>query len=251
MITNKRLVKLTALALTMLLTVSMCVLASAETASAAGSLQGKSVLVEGDSIQWGFGKFIATAARSMGASRVKNASRNGATLAQSKRKIIRRNSTYYRISQMSAADLRSYDYVIISTGTNDYYGFYKVKPGTADSTDIHTTAGGLNGVIRKIRTEAPDTKIVVVTPIHRFAGRKNCDNRKGSYSKKTLNDYRNVITAAAGQYDNVYIIQGTDISRPEEMNKRRNSLDGLHPVSRYAKKVLAPRFTAEFCAKVQ
>lgn len=245
---KRRTVRSIIFALVLLLTAGICLQISAEPVCAAGPLQGKSVLIDGDSIQWSFGKYVESSVRSMGAGYVKNISENAATMAPGRKKSKRKNSTFYRISRIPAWQLQQYDYVILATGTNDYYHFYKTGPGTPDSVDVRTTAGALNMVISAIQLRSPNTKIVVVTPIHRFSGGKNCDFKRSSYSKCTLSDYRAVITATAARYSNVSVIQGTDISRANEMNKKKNSRDGLHPTKSYAKKVLAPRFTFLFCA---
>lgn len=206
-------------------------------------LKGKKVLIEGDSIQYGFGKFIETSVDSMGAKKIKNISQNNATLGVSPIGNIK-NCTYFRIKKLRAKEIKKYDYIIIAAGTNDYFSGYKVRPGKVYSTARNTTAGALNKVIRKIRKRSPKTKIVVVTPIHRWPKSGNCDKRKNRYGK-TLKDYRSAITKVAGQYENVYVIQGDSLSKASEMKMHKYSDDGVHPNNRYAK-ILAKRFRKAF-----
>lgn len=243
----KRTGRIIALAAAMLFAAGLFMLLASEPACAASKpLAGKRVLVEGDSIQEGFGKYIETGAKSMGTKKVRNQARNASTLAVGR---LKRNSSWWRVSRMSYAEIRKYNYIIITTGTNDYYNFYKVHPGTAKSTNVKTTGGALNNMIRRIQKASPKTKIVIVTPIHRFSGRKNCDKKKNRYGK-TLADYRKVITEVAARYDNVYVIRGTDITRANEMCKRSYSLDGLHPRKGYAQRTLARRFKNLFVKRV-
>lgn len=212
------------------------------------ALKGKRVLIEGDSIQYTYGKYIEVAVKSMGAKKIKNTSKRAATIAM--RPVgDTHNCVYWRISHLSGKELRKYDYIILASGTNDYFDHYKVKPGKVGSKDRSNTAGALNKVIQRIRKKAPKTKIVVVTPIHRWYKGRNCDKIKNQYGK-TLKEYRKVITKVAKKYDNVYVIQGNSLSKAYEMKKGNGSKDGLHPSVSYAKKVLAKRFTAAFKATV-
>ncbi len=207
-------------------------------------LKGKKVLIAGDSIQYGFGRYVETAVDSMGASKVKNISKDGSTIGVRPSGNVK-NCVYWRIRHLSGKELRKYNYVIIAAGTNDYFNYYKVRPGKVDSNEKGTTAGALNRVIRIIKKKSPKTKIVVVTPIHRWPGTGNCDREKNMYGK-TLKDYRKVITKVAEKYDNVYVIQGTSLSKLYEMKKGNRTEDGLHPNSDYARKVLAKRFKTAF-----
>lgn len=119
----------------------------------------------------------------------------------------------------------------------------KLSEGGVNSSDVRTTGGALNKIIRQVQKKSPKTKIIVVTPLCRFSGKTNCDKRKNKYGY-TLKQYREVMTKVAENYDNVYVIQGNEISK--EMKQRKYSRDGLHPRSRYAKKTLAKRFKKAF-----
>ena len=243
----KRTGRIIALVGAVFIATNLFLLLVAETTWASSNpLAGKRVLIEGDSIQCGFGKFAETAAKAMGAKQVKNRSKNGAIMALGR---FRKNSTLWRVRRMSYAEIRKYNYIIITTGTNDYYRFYRVKPGTVNSTNVKTTGGALNYIIRRIQLASPETKIVIVTPIHRFSKRKSCEKIENRYGK-TLADYRKVITDVASRYENVYVIKGTDISRAKEMKRQANSQDGLHPKKKYAKNILAKRFKALFVKTV-
>ncbi len=215
-------------------------------------LKGKKVLIEGDSLQYGFGKYIEVSVKAMGAKKVKNIAKNNATIGVSPIGDVS-NCSYYRIKGLSGKTLRKYDYIIIATGTNDYFSGYKIRPGVVDSTAKETTAGALNMIIKKIRKQAPKAKIVLVTPIHRLSGKTSCDLKRNRYGK-TLKDYRKIISKVANKYNDdnkhVYVIQGTKLSKIWEMRKHKNSADGTHPTDHYAKKVLAKRFRKEFCKTV-
>ena len=90
-------------------------------ANAATTLKGKTVLVEGDSIQAEYGTFLTTACKSLNAKKVDNRAVCGATLALRKS----RNSVYTRIMEMPDSSIAKYDYIFIAAGTNDF-GNYKL-----------------------------------------------------------------------------------------------------------------------------
>lgn len=242
--TWKKLLSLTIIAV---MAVSLIGLTGTEEASASsGKLRGKRVLIEGDSIQAGYGRYLERSLRRLGARKITNDSVSLSTLAWNPGSYSNNRSVWYRVRKMTKKQLSRYDYVFIAAGTNDWSGIGDVAPGTLNSTNARTLCGGLNKTIQHIRKLSPKTRIVIITPIHRckdLSGSsrpKNCNKVCNRYGK-TLHHYRIYMTAVARSYPNVSVVQGYRISRISEMASKSNSRDYLHPTPRYAKKVLVKR----------
>lgn len=73
------------------------------------------------------------------------------------------------IQGLSEVDLLEVDIVAIMGGTNDF-GDYETKIGEVDSTDVSTTAGALNIIIKNFLTVNPKLKLYIITPIPRYYG---------------------------------------------------------------------------------
>ncbi len=227
------------------------------------NLNDKKVLIEGDSIQTKtFGAFLTKMAKSLGAKSVENNAVRGSTLAYKPDGKAGKTSVYYRISQMSDEELMSYDYILISAGTNDWYKYFGIDSGiywNGNHTDFDydntsTTLGAAASINNRIaainadRTDGSTTKIIWFSPIYRYlnAGEvskntkpKDCDKVKNKYGK-TLADYRRAIREAGGIY-----ISGTAISKKKEVSSKSNLRDWLHPTESYAK-TLAKRAAKNF-----
>lgn len=61
------------------------------------------------------------------------------------------------------------DLILIFGGTNDYFGLGISSPiGDATSTDIDTFYGAYNAMIKNLKLNNPNSKIVLITPIRRM-----------------------------------------------------------------------------------
>lgn len=224
---------------------------AAGTASAAfDGFAGKRVLIDGDSIQAEHGKYLTVALEELGAASIENHARIGAFLGNKKTDP---NSVYFRMRGMTDEEIRSFDCIFLAAGTNDFgavtnVGKVRVGDPYTFAPRATTTCGGLDTIIRKIHAASPDTKIIVITPMHRFKGWvefpipavTDCDeleNRWGS----TLADYRNAIAMTALKYPGVSVIDGKQLMTPEEAHSLDCTVDYLHPRSNFARTVIAPR----------
>ena len=209
------------------------------------NLKGKTVLIEGDSLQASYGKYLETAIRKMGPKKVVNRAKNGSTLGN-RIKVghaqASKGSVYYRMKKLKT----KYDYVFIAAGTNDYGQYMNhglVKIGSYKTLNKNTTCGALNVIINKIRKVSSKTKIVVVTPIYKYGGwNKNnykkrkitdCDALKNEWGK-TLSNYRSEISKTASR-KGVYVINGSTLAFKKEINSSKNMIeDHIHPKTHFA-----------------
>lgn len=115
------------------------------------------------------------------------------------------------------------DLVLVAAGTNDYGNYEGVELGTiADTTDV-SFYGGLHVFFEKLKEKYAESRVYIITPMHRQTESKNL---KGY----TLSDYRRAITEKAEEFG-FPVIDGTQIPiDPTKAEHRREYiLDGLHP----------------------
>ena len=191
----------------------------------------KNVLVLGDSIQAGFGKYAVTAAKGLGAKKVTNKSVGGRTVSYIKGKASKTNSILYQLKHDSwyKKNVKNYKYVIIAAGTNDYsWGVISANKLQKDTVST----------INYLRKYNKDSIIIIVTPLHRWAGK--------SYIKG-VEKYRQKMAAAAKGYKNIYVIDGKTIVKK---NESKYFADYVHPKTTFAKKTLAPRLITQIQNKL-
>jgi len=133
------------------------------------------------------------------------------------------NSVYDIINGLSTVNA---DYIIIASGTNDYY--YQVPIGTFDSTDQSTFYGALNQICTKLASIAPNVPIIFITPI-------NKPTASTAITKvSSLNDYRNAIFEVAVSYGHS-VVNGASLGFPTKHGENLNAYsykviaDGVHP----------------------
>lgn len=116
---------------------------------------------------------------------------------------------------------RNADAVVVFGGTNDY-GHGDAHFGTPDSDDIYTFCGGLNSLIRKLKSDFPKARIVFLTPLHRAT-----EDAPSKPDGKTLVDYVNAMVEICRTHD----ISVIDLFRLDPLDRRDPELipDGLHP----------------------
>jgi hypothetical protein len=215
----------------------------------------KNVLIEGDSIQAKAGQHIYYACRQMQAASVTLNAIVGASLGYNPDSRAGSNSVYYRISNMTDEELRSFHMIFISAGTNDWNSKKAdIKCGDPDSKDPASICGALNLILKRINKVAPKTKIVIETPVHRFKyidpdtrevfPGTDCDQTRNRYDC-TLQDFRDAMKSVAAKYKNTYVVNGENITTAEEMMSPDFTSDGLHPKHYYGKNILSVRFTEE------
>lgn len=116
---------------------------------------------------------------------------------------------------------RSADAVVVFGGTNDY-GHGDAPFGTIDSEDVCTFCGAMNSLIKKLKKDFPDKRIIFMTPLHRL-GETNPSNPDG----KTLYDYAEAIVEICKK-QKVDLIDLFKIN-PIDPEDAELVPDGLHP----------------------
>lgn len=123
------------------------------------------------------------------------------------------------------------DYIVIFGGTNDY-GFGDAPLGKPDDATPETFYGSLNYLYSAIMNNYPDSKIIVVTPMH-MLGDDNLQGYNGYKGKDvaTLETYVNIIKQVAGTYSlpviDLYSVSELNPNNPELKNTY--FADGVHP----------------------
>ncbi len=244
--------KMIVIAAAALLAAAVLVMSSCSSGAPDGfdGFEGKTILIDGDSIQASHGKYLTVALERLGAGRIENHARIGAFLGN---KATDPNSVYFRMRGMTAEQIRSFDCIFIAAGTNDFgavtnVGKVRVGDPYNFAPKVTTTCGGLDMIIRKIRSASPETKIIVITPLYRYKGWvefpipavTNCDELKNRWDK-TLADYRNAIAMTALKYPGVSVIDGKQLMTLEEAHSLDCTVDYLHPRSDFARTVIADR----------
>ncbi len=116
---------------------------------------------------------------------------------------------------------RSADAVVVMGGTNDF-AHGDAPFGTYDSDDVFTFCGAVNSLIKKLKMDFPDAKIVFMTPIH-MRGEDGPSLPDG----KILADYADAIRKICAQHG-VCVI---DLFKINPLDPTDATLvpDGIHP----------------------
>ena len=130
-----------------------------------------------------------------------------------------RHDLYFRLR--ATVMPKDADIVIVFGGTNDS-GHGDAPFGDIDSTNDYTFNGALNNLIKQLKQDYPNSKIIFLTPIHRL-WENECMNNSGYI----LKDYVNAIITATKRH-NVGLI---DLFNELELDPHDETLvpDGLHP----------------------
>ena len=112
------------------------------------------------------------------------------------------------------------DVVVVFGGTNDY-GHGDAAFGERDSENIYTFTGAVNSLIKKLKRDFPNAKLVFMTPLHRKG--ENIPRA----AAKCLSDYANAIKEICSGYG-IPVIDLFDIN-PINPDDELLMPDGLHP----------------------
>lgn len=113
------------------------------------------------------------------------------------------------------------DAIVVFGGTNDY-GHGDAPFGTLESEDIYTFCGAVNSLIKTLKHNFPNAKLIFMTPIHRVR-----ENQSSMPDSKKLEDYVNAILMIC-QNNNVPVIDLFKIN-PLDPTDMDIVPDGLHP----------------------
>ena len=113
------------------------------------------------------------------------------------------------------------DAIVVFGGTNDY-GHGDAPFGTLESDDIYTFCGAVNSLIKTLKHNFPNAKLIFMTPIHRVR-----ENQSSMPDSKKLEDYVNAILMIC-QNNNVPVIDLFKIN-PLDPTDKDIVPDGLHP----------------------
>ena len=113
------------------------------------------------------------------------------------------------------------DAIVVFGGTNDY-GHGDAPFGTLESEDIYTFCGAVNSLIKTLKHNFPNAKLIFMTPIHRVH-----ENQSSMPDSKKLEDYVNAILMIC-QNNNVPVIDLFKIN-PLDPTDMDIVPDGLHP----------------------
>ena len=132
-----------------------------------------------------------------------------------------------KASQMISTDYSDVALVTIAYGVND--ARTGVPLGTVNSTDISTFAGALNQVLRKIYTDNPECRVVILTPIQRLYVSDfgiATPNANGNY----LIDFVNMCKAVAEKRSTkcIDMYRGCGIN---QTNLYYYTVEGVHPIN--------------------
>lgn len=189
--------------------------------------RGTNMLIEGDSHMFPMFSWAQRSARLLGFT-YKSRAINGSTVAGSVNSVYERSTT---------TNFSGYDIILIRAGSNDYS--HDVEIGTADSTDTSTFYGAYSYVLRKIRSEAPDAKIVMVTPTEKGIYKRNSTIYAYSYQNDagyTLEDYREAILNLASEYG-CYVYDMKDCKYMTKENLDTQTMDRMHPTNKTHEKI--------------
>lgn len=116
------------------------------------------------------------------------------------------------------------DTVIIAGGTNDYGNEKTVELGNINDKQDVSFFGGLFVLFTKVKEKYNNSKIYVLTPIHRLS--EDEKNSKGYI----LEDYRKAIIERAKEFG-FEVIDGkcVPINPKNKEDKEKYMIDGLHP----------------------
>lgn len=147
-----------------------------------------------------------------------NSAVSGSTTAS----ISQTNSSVYSV--INSAETITADYIIIGTGTNDYY--YQVTMGNFDSITVSEFNGALNQICTMLKTKAPDVPVIFITPINKPF--------QNTYTTKiySLDDYRNAIFEIATSHG-FSVVDGSSLGFPATSGSYATKMiaDGIHPTA--------------------
>ena len=113
------------------------------------------------------------------------------------------------------------DAIVVFGGTNDY-GHGDAPFGTLDSEDKHTFCGAVNSLIKTLKQNFPQAKLIFMTPIHR-----DDEAQPALPDSKILEDYVNAILTICKRHK-VPVIDLFKIN-PLDPTDKEVVPDGLHP----------------------
>lgn len=123
------------------------------------------------------------------------------------------------------------DIVIIWHGTNDWY--WGSELGNSDSENENCFYGAIKSVIKKIRSKSPFSKIVWLTPLHRFQAPDGCKKCEEAFVNKnkagnTLEDYCDAIISMSKRLS-FPVIDMRTLTNFNEFNASLYQPDNIHP----------------------
>ena len=193
-----------------------------------GAWYGKTAVFVGDSITAGTGcdgdKYWQILEESMGLSNVTAMGVPGSCISAKSDYGTNNSPLIQRYNDIPEADLIS-----IFMGTNDYG--HDTPLGTIDDIGDTSFYGALNVIIPSLQAKHPDSRIVFVTPLHRYGfGGLNFDYEKNG-AGFTLQDYVDAVIKVCRRYSvpviDLYSISGLNPSLAVIRNTYMP--DGLHP----------------------
>ena len=116
---------------------------------------------------------------------------------------------------------RNADAVVVFGGTNDF-GHGDAPFGTLESEDVYTFCGAVNSLIKKLKQDFPNSKIVFMTPLHR-----TMEAQPSNPDSKVLEDYVDAIRKIC-KINNIDVIDLFEIN-PLDAWDEEVVPDGLHP----------------------
>ena len=116
------------------------------------------------------------------------------------------------------------DAIVVFGGTNDY-GHGDAPFGTLDSEDKYTFCGAVNSLIKTLKQNFPQAKLIFMTPIHRAN-----EAQPAMPDSKKLEDYVNAILTICKNHK-VAVIDLFKIN-PLDPADKEVVPDGLHPNDR-------------------
>ena len=132
------------------------------------------------------------------------------------------------------------DLIVIFMGTNDFG--HATPLGTINDTEDESFYGALNVIIPGIKSAHPNSRIVMVTPLHRVKqsdGMTSASDSAFNEAGFVLADYVNAIKAICDKYD-IYAIDLFNVPELDPNDASVNSTyynDGLHPNAAGHKKI--------------
>ena len=116
---------------------------------------------------------------------------------------------------------RNADAIVVFGGTNDF-GHGDAPFGTLDSEDKYTFCGAVNSLIKTLKQNFPQAKLIFMTPIHRLD-----EAQPAMPDSKKLKDYVNAILTICKSHK-VSVIDLFKIN-PLDPTDKEVVPDGLHP----------------------
>ena len=116
---------------------------------------------------------------------------------------------------------RNADAIVVFGGTNDF-GHGDAPFGTLDSEDKYTFCGAVNSLIKTLKQNYPQAKLIFMTPIHR-----DDEAQPAMPDSKILEDYVNAIRTICKNHK-VAVIDLFKIN-PLDPTDKEVVPDGLHP----------------------